>query len=271
MEIGALELLYEDVPVTVEEGYALLASTQKACEDCDDGFQHPLHRVALTSPVQSFLAYAHVRQRGHIVLRPAALHRPRSAAVEEASPVSLATPALAIAAPPPTARGEDEDERAMYEQLQAHFCVSTAVPCCVSAAVRGPLNSLDVFLLWRRPRVESFRRREPAIPDHILVVVESATARIGLHVLTPSPAFLRSPAHRWHLCSSGRSSDHLRRLLSSAFPSALSEQLSRFFADSTLAGRFSFSTVPLLLVVVQLAHVTLLSIAPTAPISRCME
>ena len=57
-----LEVLYEDVPLTVQECYALLSASKEASGggvDCVSRLQSPL----LVSPHDSFLVYSHVKRQ----------------------------------------------------------------------------------------------------------------------------------------------------------------------------------------------------------------
>ena len=198
LERGLLEVLCDGVPLTVQEAYALLADAQYPSKHRSESGGRALHSAALRSPLDAYIAYAHLKQRGCTVLRPSALLRPSASQPSQPPAVQRAVLAAVALVHPlfPTATGaavHDEEEAAIHERLQARFCRAAPPPCPPASrvfALQELLDAVDLFFVWspqqppQRPVV--FSRRQPPLPDHILIINRSA------HRRSPQPSARRA-------------------------------------------------------------------------------
>ena len=218
LERGLLELLLDDVPVTVQECYALLEA---------DGGSGREGRGGL----DAYVAYAELKAQGWVVLRPSALYR------EKRTPAAMPLPPTAEtghqqetdkaavyeddvaaremgaveaddedksgeAAPParpPSNEAFDsaEQQRVGWTQLEwgcadnverdrstqlLQFPIldrSTDNEPWLSPSLASLLSSLPLFLVWPPSAVGGFRRSSPPCPSHLLLVSSGTSAEEG--------------------------------------------------------------------------------------------
>ena len=210
LERGLLELLYDDVPMSVQECYGLLEEEAEICG------------------LDTYMAYAELKGQGWVVLRPSALYREKrpspppppptadseqqqeqraekatmceSAAAEDEVNAAIAKhnaeQAAAMEPLPADEQHEwadlqwgctDEAEQARSTRLlqlpflslttaHASLPLSVLVPSLpvVASSVFELLCSLQLFFLWPPSTVGSFRRSSPPRPSHLLLVSDNS-------------------------------------------------------------------------------------------------
>ena len=197
LEHGLLELLYDEVPVSVQECYALMEVAGVGWSEAGGG-------------VDAYMVYAELKAQGWVVLRPAALHRekrppppplpPPETASEQQEADSAATDASdgaeheaqttvshldAVSDEPPESAVQmewtelewgcaDEDERGLSSQLlQPPFIAAptdTRPTATLASSLLSTLSPLPLFFLWPPSTVRGFRRSSPPRPSHLLIV-----------------------------------------------------------------------------------------------------
>ena len=205
-----LEVLYDDVPLTVQEGYALLASLQWTASAPTAASAQPSSAPLLStapfplapqlhSPLESFLAYCHLRQLGCVVLRPSALHRPRRAAAEPSADAAR-TASSSLQGPStgddPHSSAANGSGAAMSLPPRSPHCQPFSNQAAEEGEEREEVAEIasDVFLVWGAAAAAPFKRTAPLPPDLVLLVHRWGGWQRTVERHPPAEPRLTSPA-----------------------------------------------------------------------------